>query len=228
MPQTFKHFKVAGAHSYSFTDPVTDAITTYTGEQIKDFIRHDRDLRKGNVRPTDPSPCGYADFAERFNLEDGVHTKFCFFNSDGALTVAGPQLGYRAVIPDGGYETDTPVPRRAPAAPGITTTTTTSVSAPASPSSDVLTPQRRELISEILWDQAENNIRQKKRRDAHIAARKALKAQKAKERKETRAERIRNTDAPTGTSPFAAASSSSSSSINLDDMDEDTPVKKTA
>ncbi|KAJ8475430.1 hypothetical protein ONZ45_g15608 [Pleurotus djamor] len=221
MSQAFTMFVCTGPNSYTITNPDDGKAHTYTVEQIKDYIRFDRGLRKGIIKPTDPAPAGYLEFANLFNLEEHVFTKFTIFGDNGRPIIDGPQLGLQAVLPDGDYTPtvrvmSTPISKmKTSPVPPATTTSSSSLS--------TLTPRRRELIDDLVWDHLENTVRAKKRREGFIAARQAQKAQKVMDRAKKHQARIRSFKRP-GT-PFP--STSNRMDITLDDFDEADYVEDT-
>ncbi|KAJ8502557.1 hypothetical protein ONZ45_g11642 [Pleurotus djamor] len=75
------------------THPITKQSTNITIKQISSFIRFDKRLRAGFVRPEDPFPCGYRDFAGIYNLEPNPLTKFTTIDINGRVSITGPNLG---------------------------------------------------------------------------------------------------------------------------------------
>lgn len=101
MTQSFAHLMHTGQDQFTQTDPAAGYATTYTLDQITEFIKFDRALRKGNKTSSDPSPAGYFDFARIYNLEPLVQTKFSVFDENGSIIISGPQKGLQATIPGG-------------------------------------------------------------------------------------------------------------------------------
>ncbi|KDQ28326.1 hypothetical protein PLEOSDRAFT_157814 [Pleurotus ostreatus PC15] len=85
MTQSFAYLIRSSQNQFAQTDPATEYATVYTLDQIAEFIRFDRALRKGNKNGSNPSPAGYFDFARVYNLKPNVHTKFSLFDNNGAM-----------------------------------------------------------------------------------------------------------------------------------------------
>ncbi|KAF9491804.1 hypothetical protein BDN71DRAFT_1433699 [Pleurotus eryngii] len=230
MSQSFIHITRTGQTQFTQTDPVAGYVTTYTLEQIAEFVKFDRALRKGNKSSSDASPAGYFDFAHIYNTEPNVHTKFSVFDDNRAVLISGPQKGLQAVIP-GGSPTDTtahvmatPIPKhkkpyawnttlprsRPPPAPSpIVTSSLPSLSGfmPAT-----FTPDQMLIVSKVMIDQLGQNLRAKHRKEATIQARHAEKAQKQATRHSAYAEFIRtapHTPASTRSTPSPPIASGS-------------------
>ncbi|KAG9221532.1 hypothetical protein CCMSSC00406_0009355 [Pleurotus cornucopiae] len=231
MPQSFLHHLRTNATTITQIDPSTSFATTYSLDQISEYIRFDRALRKGSVSIIDPVPGGYYEFSRVYNLEPEVLTKFSVFDESGAIVLHGPQYGLQAVIPDGTLDPTSNLnrdisknnPRSKPySKPTTRASPVDPPAAVASLPSITLTPQRRELLEDLFFEKLEREKRVKQRIAESIALRQTTKAKKRADKLAAQRERLRQERAPvasTDSSHPVEPTIASSSRMVLDDAD---------
>ncbi|KAF9245452.1 hypothetical protein BU15DRAFT_59029 [Melanogaster broomeanus] len=149
--QTLQHLRRSGPGIYEITDPVGRLLSpqSVSAAQIRLFLAYDAHLRSGADRSSVNEPLGYGDFADVYNLETVVATRFAVPHANNNVAILGPSPSCASLLGNDTTGRDVPDARAAREADG----------------GMWLDKRKVGLLNESLWTTLEVATRKKERED---------------------------------------------------------------